>query len=57
MEKIEKRLDPVYILNKLSELDKLKMVLLTKNQIKLFDYLPKPLIYFENEEEKKNNDD
>lgn len=42
--RMEKSLDILYIIKKLHEIDKLKMILLTKSQIKLFDYLPKPTI-------------
>jgi hypothetical protein len=41
MKKIKERLDIVYILNKLVEIDKLKMLLLNSDQRKLFEYLPK----------------
>lgn len=42
--KIKERLNAVHILQKLVELEKLKILLLDENQLKLFDYLPKPLI-------------
>ena len=42
--RMEKSFDILYIIKKLHEIDKLKMILLTKEQIKLFDYLPKPTI-------------
>ena len=45
--KIEERVDPVYILNKMLEIDKLKMVLLKPNQLRLFDFLPKPILNFD----------
>lgn len=41
---INQRIDIVYILNKLVEIDKLKCLLLTQDQIRLFDFLPKPQI-------------
>ncbi|KAM3136099.1 hypothetical protein pb186bvf_011721 [Paramecium bursaria] len=44
MEKVTHNLDIIYIAKKLQEIDKLKMILLEPNQIKLFDYLPKPKI-------------
>ena len=37
-------MDIVYIIKKLNEVDKLKMILLNDNQIKLFDYMQKPTI-------------
>ncbi|CAD8108698.1 unnamed protein product [Paramecium sonneborni] len=42
--KIIKQMDILYILKKLQEIDKLKMILLTESQIKIFDYLQKPTI-------------
>ncbi|EAR86247.2 transmembrane protein, putative (macronuclear) [Tetrahymena thermophila SB210] len=42
--KINQNFDILYIFNKLHEIDKLKQILLNKNQLKLFDYMPKPLI-------------
>ncbi|CAD8103424.1 unnamed protein product [Paramecium primaurelia] len=42
--KLEKCLDILFIIDKLQEIDKLKMILLTKQQVQLFDFLPKPLI-------------
>lgn len=44
MEKLEKQLDIIYIIKKLHEIDKLKMILLNPSQLKVFDYLPKPTI-------------
>ncbi|CAD8108683.1 unnamed protein product [Paramecium primaurelia] len=43
-QKIIKQMDILYILKKLQEIDKLKMILLTESQIKVFDYLQKPII-------------
>ncbi|CAD8071708.1 unnamed protein product [Paramecium primaurelia] len=43
-QKIIKQMDILYILKKLQEIDKLKMILLTEPQIKIFDYLQKPTI-------------
>lgn len=37
-------MDIAYILRKLHEIDKLKSILLTNDQLKLFNYVPKPLI-------------
>ncbi|KAM3144232.1 hypothetical protein pb186bvf_003694 [Paramecium bursaria] len=41
---MEKSMDILYLIKKLQEIDKLKTILLTKDQIKVFDYLPKPTI-------------
>ncbi|KAL4474779.1 hypothetical protein ABPG74_001475 [Tetrahymena malaccensis] len=42
--KINKSFDILYIFNKLHEIDKLKQILLNNDQLKLFDYMPKPTI-------------
>ncbi|CAD8176651.1 unnamed protein product [Paramecium octaurelia] len=42
--KLDKCLDILFIIDKLQEIDKLKMILLSKEQVQLFDFLPKPLI-------------
>ncbi|CAK55713.1 unnamed protein product (macronuclear) [Paramecium tetraurelia] len=42
--KILQKLDITFILHKLFEIDKLKMVLFTENQLKLFNYFPKPCV-------------
>ncbi|CAK79723.1 unnamed protein product (macronuclear) [Paramecium tetraurelia] len=42
--KLEKCLDILFIIDKLQEIDKLKTILLTKQQVQLFDFLPKPMI-------------
>ena len=44
VEKIEKQLDITMIITKLLELEKLKHFLLNDHQVKLFDYIPKPVI-------------
>ncbi|CAD8172387.1 unnamed protein product [Paramecium octaurelia] len=44
VKKIIKQMDILYIMKKLQEIDKLKMILLTESQIKVFDYLQKPTI-------------
>ncbi|KAM3140758.1 hypothetical protein pb186bvf_007163 [Paramecium bursaria] len=44
VQKMEKSLDVLYIIKKIQEIDKLKVLLLNQHQIKVFDYLPKPLI-------------
>ena len=41
---IQEKLDVSYILKKFYELDKLKMLILNKDQYHLFEYLPKPVI-------------
>ncbi|EAR83220.2 ATPase, histidine kinase-, DNA gyrase B, putative (macronuclear) [Tetrahymena thermophila SB210] len=41
---LDKHLDVMYLITKLLEIDKLKMLLLSEDQIKLFNYLPKPTI-------------
>ena len=38
------KLDISFLLNKIAELEKLKMILMDHDQFKLFDYLPKPTI-------------
>ncbi|CAD8160599.1 unnamed protein product [Paramecium pentaurelia] len=53
--RMEKSFDILYIIKKLHEIDKLKMILLTKEQIKLFDYLPKPTIASNPEKEIQGN--
>ncbi|EAR90122.2 transmembrane protein, putative (macronuclear) [Tetrahymena thermophila SB210] len=40
---VKKQLDVIYLINKLQEIDKLKSVLLDKDQIKLFDSIPKQI--------------
>lgn len=42
--KLAYHLDVKRILQKLIEIDKLKMLLLDESQVKLFEYLPKPVI-------------
>ncbi|KAL4465886.1 hypothetical protein ABPG74_004123 [Tetrahymena malaccensis] len=49
-------LDVMYVVKKLLEVDKLKQILLDKDQLKLFEYIPKPTItsnygFTDNEEE------
>lgn len=41
---INKRLDISFILQKLVEVEKLKVLLLDSDQLKLFEYLPKPIL-------------
>ncbi|KAL4468581.1 hypothetical protein ABPG74_005084 [Tetrahymena malaccensis] len=42
--KVNERLDIIYIVQKLQEIDKLKQIVLDKNQRKLFEYLPRPVL-------------
>ncbi len=44
MEKLNAKMDALYLIKKMMEIDKLKMLLLTPDQINLFNYLPKPKI-------------
>ncbi|KAL4493486.1 hypothetical protein ABPG72_007494 [Tetrahymena utriculariae] len=44
-DRVKERLDVVYIMQKLVEIDKLKMLVLNEDQIKLFEYLPKPIVH------------
>ncbi len=37
-------MDIIFIINKMIEIDKLKMLLLNKEQLSLFEYIPKPTI-------------
>jgi len=48
--KVKERLDVVYIIQKLVEIDKLKMLLLNEDQLKLFEYLPKPIVHMDPQE-------
>jgi hypothetical protein len=43
-DKVESKIEITYVLNKLREIDKLKLVLLSKDQLILFNYLTKPII-------------
>jgi hypothetical protein len=44
-EKVNQELDITNIVLRLFELEKLKHILLDHDQIKLFDFIPKPTIY------------
>ncbi|CAD8075818.1 unnamed protein product [Paramecium sonneborni] len=58
IEKILCKLDIVNILTKIQEIDKLKYVIFNKEQLELFNYIPKPLIpidMFSQDFEKKLN--
>ena len=54
--RIKRKTDIIYIIKKLIELDKLKLLLLNENQLKLFDYLPKPRIQSLLNKSKDTND-
>ncbi|EAS03774.2 transmembrane protein, putative (macronuclear) [Tetrahymena thermophila SB210] len=54
--KLYHHLDIVYILKKLTEIDKLKMLLLDEQQINLFEYLPRPKIYIEKNQIQENQE-
>ncbi|CAD8139929.1 unnamed protein product [Paramecium octaurelia] len=43
-DKFMSKLDVAYIISKIYEIDKLKLVLLNEDQLQLFNYLPKPVI-------------
>lgn len=45
LKNVHKRLDMSYIINKLIEFDKLKLMLLTPEQQSLFEFLPKPKLF------------
>ncbi|KAL4499840.1 hypothetical protein ABPG72_015189 [Tetrahymena utriculariae] len=45
MRRVGERMDIIFILKKLIEVDKLKMLLLNDDQRKLFDYLPRPVVH------------
>ncbi|KAL4427059.1 hypothetical protein ABPG74_021166 [Tetrahymena malaccensis] len=58
---LDKHLDVMYLITKLQEIDKLKMLLLSEDQIKLFNYLPKPTIreseVFKQKQKEKEGDE
>jgi hypothetical protein len=45
VDKIFYKIDSVYLVKKLMELEKLKVLLLSPNQLKLFENLPRPKIF------------
>jgi hypothetical protein len=49
MKRIEENLDIRYLVKKLMEVEKLKHIFLNEDQLKLFDLIPKPKIYLENQ--------
>jgi hypothetical protein len=51
IKRIKNELDVFEILSRLQEVEKLKNLLLDKNQIILFNFFPKPVISFLNNEE------
>ncbi|CAD8047319.1 unnamed protein product [Paramecium sonneborni] len=46
IDKVMSKLDVSFIIQKLQEIDKLKYLLLSSDQLNLFNYIPKPLIPF-----------
>ncbi|KAL4474780.1 hypothetical protein ABPG74_001476 [Tetrahymena malaccensis] len=44
IEKIQENFDILFIFNKLFEIDKMKQILFNPDQLKLFEYMPKPII-------------
>ncbi|EAR86274.1 transmembrane protein, putative (macronuclear) [Tetrahymena thermophila SB210] len=44
IESIQENFDILYIFNKLFEIDKMKQILFNSDQLKLFEYMPKPVI-------------
>ncbi|KAL4489270.1 hypothetical protein ABPG72_006334 [Tetrahymena utriculariae] len=44
IDKIQENFDILYIFNKLFEIDKIKQILFNSDQLKLFEYMPKPFI-------------
>ncbi|CAD8180222.1 unnamed protein product [Paramecium octaurelia] len=55
VEKVIQQINILYIMKKLQEIDKLKMILLTESQIKVFDYLQKPTIPLDPKSKQFNN--
>lgn len=52
LQQVDTSLDITYIMNKIVELDKIKGIIFDKNQLNLFEYIPKPVISLK--EDKKN---
>ena len=56
---MRERYDVIFLFNKLVEFDKLKQVLLSENQKKLFNIMPQPIINinenYENDQLGENN--
>ena len=52
---MKKDLDLIHLLGKIKEIDKLKEILLDKNQKKLFEFIPKSRILLENDDHFKTN--
>ena len=50
----QKEMDIVYILSKIHEIEKLKLVIFNEDQLVLFNHLPNPMIFFEKDDEKKD---
>jgi hypothetical protein len=45
VDKIFDKIDSVYLVKKVMEIEKLKVLLLSPNQLKLFENLPRPKIF------------
>ncbi|KAL4492102.1 hypothetical protein ABPG73_003050 [Tetrahymena malaccensis] len=56
VDKLYYHIDLLYIIKKLLEVDKLKKLLMDDDQIKLFEYLPKPTIYEQDVIKSQNQD-
>ncbi|KAL4489923.1 hypothetical protein ABPG72_010822 [Tetrahymena utriculariae] len=54
VKKVTERFDIIYILQKLVEIDKLKVLLLSYEQQKLFEYMPKPVVQTDPEKQENN---
>ena len=55
LNQIDQALDISYIMNKLTEIDVLKVLLLDETQIDLFEYIPKPEISLEDDSKNMSN--
>ena len=49
VKKVSQNFDALYLINKMNEIDKLKMLLLTSNQLKLFNLITKPILNIDEE--------
>ena len=47
--KVQQNFDALQLINKTNEIDKLKLLLLTPNQLRLFNLITKPVIKYEEE--------
>ncbi|KAL4450521.1 hypothetical protein ABPG74_019419 [Tetrahymena malaccensis] len=55
--KLYNYLDVFYIINKMIEVEKLKHLLLNENQIKIFEYLPRPVLKINELDQNENDKD